>query len=67
MSEARQALNDYDRVELVTYELVAPDVWEPPRNHKRTGDGEFVGPWEPGFDLLDEFGTIRVTDWGGSE
>ena len=48
----------------VHYRVLKPDVYKPPKEHKRIDGREYVGPYSPELELADELDAIRVLSWG---
>ena len=48
----------------VTYRVLKPGVFTPPKGHKRLADGIYRGPYETKLELADELDVIQVSDWG---
>lgn len=63
MTHGRKDSNRLGDAGLIRYRINAPDVWEPPRSHKRIRENEYLGPYEPRFKLLDELDVIAIEDW----
>ena len=63
MTHGRQTPNGLGGENLVRYRVDAPDVWEPPRTHKRLRQGVYLGVYQPRFELLNELDIITVQEW----
>lgn len=66
LEKERQGPNVYGTDSVVTYRLLAPGVYTPPRSHKREAEDRFVCVYTPELERLDELGIIDVTEWGGN-
>lgn len=54
----------FDADRLVHYRLLAPEVYTPPRSHKRETEDRFVAVYDPQLETLDELDIIEVVEWG---
>ena len=66
LNKDRQGPNAYAADTLVHYRLLAPEVYSPPRSHKRESEDRFVCVYDPQLETLEELGIIDVLEWGGN-
>lgn len=65
LEKERKGPNVFGTGSVVTYQLLAPGVYTPPRSHLRETEDRYVAEYTPQLERLDELGIIDVIDWGG--